>query len=42
MIGVRNVLVHDYLDGDRRLVYEVMQQRLGDFEALRRIFAALL
>jgi len=27
---------------DRRLVYEVMQQRLGDFEALRRVFAALL
>ena len=42
MIGFRNVLVHDYLDVDRRLVYEVMQQRLGDFEALRRVFAALL
>jgi uncharacterized protein YutE (UPF0331/DUF86 family) len=42
MIGFRNVLVHDYLDVDRRLVYEVMQQRLGDFETLRRVFAALL
>ena len=42
MIGFRNVLVHDYLDVDRRLVYEVMQQRLGDFEALRRVFAAFL
>jgi uncharacterized protein YutE (UPF0331/DUF86 family) len=42
MIGFRNVLVHDYLDVDRRLVYEVMQQRLGDFEALRRVFAEML
>jgi uncharacterized protein YutE (UPF0331/DUF86 family) len=42
MIGFRNVLVHDYLDVDRKLVYEVMQERLGDFEALRRVFAALL
>ena len=42
MIGFRNVLVHDYLDVDRRLVYEVMQQRLGDFEALRRFFAEML
>ena len=42
MICFRNVLVYDYLDVDRRLVYEVVQQRLGDFEALRRVFAALL
>jgi uncharacterized protein YutE (UPF0331/DUF86 family) len=42
MIGFRNVLVHDYLDVDRRLVYEVLQQRLGDIEALRPAFAALL
>jgi uncharacterized protein YutE (UPF0331/DUF86 family) len=42
MIGVRNVLVHDYLDVDRRLVYEVMQQRLGDFQALRGVFAGML
>ena len=42
MIGFRNVLVHDYLDVDRGLVYEVMQQRLGDFEALRRVFAEML
>lgn len=42
MIGFRNVLVHDYLDVDRRLVYEVLQGRLGDFEALRQVFAGLL
>jgi len=42
MIGFRNVLVHDYLEVDRKLVYEVMQEHLEDFEALRRVFAALL
>jgi len=42
MICFRNVLVYDYLDVDRRLAYEVMQQRLGDFETLRRVFAAFL
>lgn len=42
MIGFRNVLVHDYLDVDRRLVYEALQQRLGDFEALRLVFVRLL
>jgi uncharacterized protein YutE (UPF0331/DUF86 family) len=42
MIGFRNVLVHDYLDVDRRVVYEVLQQRLGDIEALRPVFAAFL
>lgn len=42
MIGFRNVLVHDYLDVDRRLVFEILQQRLGDIEALRPVFAILL
>ncbi len=42
MIGFRNVLVHDYLDVDRRLVHQVLQERLGDIEALRPVFAALL
>ncbi len=42
MIGFRNVLVHDYLDVDRRLVYEALQQRLGDIASLRGVFAQLL
>lgn len=42
MIGFRNVLVHDYLDVDRRLVYEALQGRLGDIESLRRVFARFL
>ncbi len=42
MIGFRNVLVHDYLDVDHQLVYEVLQERLPDIESLRRIFAQFL
>ncbi len=42
MIGFRNILVHDYLDVDRRLVYQVLQNHLGDFRRLARIFATFL
>lgn len=42
MIGFRNVLVHGYVDIDRAVVYDVLQHRLGDLEALRRVFAQFL
>lgn len=42
MIGFRNILVHDYLDIDRELVYGVLQDHLGDFESLRHVFAQFL
>jgi uncharacterized protein YutE (UPF0331/DUF86 family) len=42
IIGFRNVLVHDYLDIDRKIVYEVLQHRLDDLEKLRRVFAQFL
>jgi uncharacterized protein YutE (UPF0331/DUF86 family) len=42
MIGFRNILVHEYMAIDRRLVHDLLTQRLGDFEALRRVFARLL
>jgi len=42
MIGFRNALVRDYLDVDRRIVYEVLQNGLGDLEALRNVFARFL
>ncbi len=42
MIGFRNILVHDYLEVDRKVVYEVLQDRLGDFGELARAFAAFL
>ncbi len=42
MIGFRNVLVHDYLDVDRRVVYDALQHSLSDIAALMRAFSALL
>lgn len=42
MIGFRNILVHEYTDIDRRIVYEVLQHRLGDLEELKRVFAQFL
>ena len=31
MMGLRNILVHEYLKVDRRLVYQIIQNDLGDF-----------
>ena len=42
MIGFRNTLVHEYIDIDRNIVFNVLQNDLGDFEKLRRIFAQYL
>lgn len=42
MIGFRNALVHDYLEIDRRIVYEALQGGLEDLEALREVFARFL
>ncbi len=42
MVGFRNILVHDYLEVDRELVYEVLQTRLGDLEELKQVFATFL
>jgi len=42
MIGFRNTLVHGYMDVDRTIVYEVLQNGLGDIEELKRVFARYL
>jgi uncharacterized protein YutE (UPF0331/DUF86 family) len=42
MIGFRNVLVHQYADIDRAIVYDVLQNQLGAFHALRRFFAQFM
>lgn len=42
MIGFRNVLVHDYLDIDRRIVYDVLEHHLQDISALKQIFVQFL
>ncbi len=39
MIGFRNILVHEYLNIDRKLVYDVMKNSLGDFRELVEVFA---
>jgi len=36
-IGFRNILVHDYLDIDRKIVPEVLQQHLGNIEELKQV-----
>lgn len=42
MIGFRNTLVHEYIDIDREIVYQVLQHNLKDFEDLRQVFARFL
>ena len=42
MIGFRNILAHEYMDIDRAQVYQNLTTRLGDLEALRRVFVGLL
>jgi uncharacterized protein YutE (UPF0331/DUF86 family) len=42
MIGFRNILVHDYLEVDRSIVYQVLQHNLPDLKALQRMFAQFL
>ena len=32
LVGLRNILVHDYLDIDRDKLYDALQQELVDFE----------
>jgi uncharacterized protein YutE (UPF0331/DUF86 family) len=36
VIGFRNVIVHDYLDVDRAIVYDIVRNRLGDLRELQR------
>jgi uncharacterized protein YutE (UPF0331/DUF86 family) len=42
MIGFRNTLVHEYIDIDRQIVFDVLQYHLGDLEALKQVFAKFL
>jgi uncharacterized protein YutE (UPF0331/DUF86 family) len=42
MIGFRNTLVHNYLEIDRRIVYDVLQNHLKDIKKIRKIFAQFL
>jgi uncharacterized protein YutE (UPF0331/DUF86 family) len=42
MIGFRNVLVHDYLDIDRKIVYDILRNHLEDIDTIKRVFAQFL
>ncbi len=42
MIGFRNILVHDYLQVDLRIVYDVLQNRLTDLDKLKESFTNFL
>ena len=42
MVGFRNILVHEYLEIDRQIVYNVLQNNLNDLEELKLVFANFL
>ena len=42
MNGFRNVLVHDYLEIDRKLVHQVLRDDLTDLKSLQAVFAQFL
>lgn len=39
MIGFRNILVHEYMDIDRKQVYDVIKSNLDDFRKIMAVFA---
>lgn len=42
LVGLRNMLVHDYMDIDRERLYEALQRELGDFEEFAKEVGKLL
>jgi len=42
IVGFRNVLVHQYIEVDRKIVYDVLQNKLSDLEELKKVFASFL
>ena len=42
MAGLRNILVHDYLDIDREKLYDLLRTHLDDFKEFGRHIAKLL
>ncbi|GAB4542413.1 MAG: DUF86 domain-containing protein [Anaerolineales bacterium] len=42
IIGFRNVLVHQYIEVDKKIVYDVLQNKLQDLEELKKVFASFL
>lgn len=42
LVGFRNILVHEYVDLDRRSVYRILQEELADLHKLGEVFARFL
>ena len=42
MIGFRNALVHEYLDIDRNIVYDVLHKNLNDIKNIRDRFIGMV
>lgn len=42
MIGFRNTLVHEYIDIDRKIVYDILKNHLEDIKDLEKVFAQFL
>jgi uncharacterized protein YutE (UPF0331/DUF86 family) len=42
IVGFRNILVHQYIEVDRKIVYDVLQNRLGNLEELKKVFISFL
>jgi len=42
MIGFRNTLVHEYIDIDRHIVFDVLHKNLEDIEDLKKVFVQFL
>jgi uncharacterized protein YutE (UPF0331/DUF86 family) len=42
IIGFRNILVHEYLDVDRKVVHEVLQHQLKDLRVTKQALAQFL
>ncbi len=42
MIGFRNILVNEYLDVDREIVFDLITTQLDDIRAMGKIFARFL
>jgi uncharacterized protein YutE (UPF0331/DUF86 family) len=42
MIGFRNMLVHEYMEIDRKIVYDILNYEINDLERLKKVFAQFL
>jgi uncharacterized protein YutE (UPF0331/DUF86 family) len=42
MIGFRNALVHEYIEIDRKIVFDIIQSNLHEIQEIQKIFAAFI